>query len=758
MPQAVPGVQAPMPQRAPSVNVQSAPLSEIIREVVVQGNQRIEPETVRSYILLQEGDAFNAERVDRSLKSLFSTGLFADVNLKRQGTTLIVSVVENPIVNRVAFEGNKRVKDETLTPEVQLKPRTVYTRTKVQNDVKRILEIYRRQGRFTASVEPKIVQLEQNRVDLIFEIDEGKRTGIRRINFVGNKFYGDSRLREELQTKEERWWRFFSSDDSYDPDRVTYDRELLRRFYLKRGFADFRVLAAVAELTPTRDDFFITFTIEEGARYKFRKVGLDVAVKDAKGLDLSDAVQVSSGDWYNANKIEESVQKLTDLLGNKGIPFIEVKPRIERDREAKAIDVVFDIQDGPRVFVDRIEIAGNTRTLDKVIRREFRLVEGDAFNAAKLRRSRTRLQDLSFFEKVEVNNVPSEDMPDRTVIKVDVQEKSTGELSFGVGWSTQAGAMFEIGVRERNLLGRGQDLKVSLSVGQRMNQIDLSFTEPYFMDREVSAGFDLFHITKNLQRQSAHDEKTTGGGLRAGYKLTENLSQRVGYGLRQTDIFHVKSSASTYIKAQEGVSTVSEVSQILLYDRRDSRLAPTEGYFTRLSNNLAGLGGTERFLRSSVDAAYYYPVTDQSTLKVSGDVSYIVGIGKDIRMPDRYFMGSENLRGFAPAGVGPRDKSTRDALGGNWMTAASLEYSFPIGLPNEYGISGKIFSDVGTIGNGDNQDPTLVYTSTMIRSSIGFGFNWKSPMGPMSIDFGFPITKEPFDKTETLRFNFGTRF
>ncbi|MBI4966587.1 MAG: outer membrane protein assembly factor BamA [Rhodospirillales bacterium] len=732
--------------------------ADVVSEVRIEGNQRIEPETIRSYLLVQEGDTFSKDRIDRSLKALFATGLFADVNISRQGRALLVKVMENPIINRIAFEGNKRVKDDVLTPEVQLKPRTVYTRTKVQNDVKRILEIYRRHGRFAATVEPKIIQLEQNRIDLVFEINEGKRTGVRRINFVGNKEYSDSKLRDELQTKEERWWRFFSSDDSYDPDRVTYDRELLRRFYMKRGYADFRVVSVVAELTPSRDDFFVTFTIEEGDRYRLGKVDLDVALPALKAEVLQGSVQTKSGEWYSANKIEDSVQKITDQAGTMGYAFVEVRPRIERDREKKLINITYDVQEGPRVFVERIEITGNVRTLDKVIRREFRLVEGDAFNVAKMRRSRSRIQDLGFFEKVEVNNLPSDEQPDRTVVKVDVQEKSTGELSFGIGWSTFSGAMFEVGIRERNLLGRGQDIKATAQVGQRQVQFDFSFTEPYFMDREVAAGVDLFHQTRNMQRISSYDETTIGGGLRTGYRLSDNLTQSLRYGLKQLEIDNVKDTASPFVKSQAGKSVTSAVGQAVLYDRRDSRLAPTDGYYLRMGNDLAGLGGTERYLRTDLSGGYYYPLTDQSVFKVRGTGGYIFGIGKDLRIADRYFVGGDTVRGFANAGISPRDKSTRDALGGNWFAATTVEILFPIGLPNEYGINGKVFTDAGTIGPGDDSDSSKINDSRLIRSSVGFGVDWKSPMGPMSLDFGFPITRESFDKKEVFRFNFGTRF
>ncbi|MBF0267060.1 MAG: outer membrane protein assembly factor BamA [Alphaproteobacteria bacterium] len=743
---------------SPRIQVDNSEIGSVIRQVTFQGNQRIEPETIRSYLLVQEGDAFNPERIDRSLKSLFATGLFADVSIKREGGTLLVKVIENPIINRIQLEGNKRVKDETLTPELQMKPRTVYTRTKVQSDVKRMLDIYRRQGRFAATVDPKVIQLDQNRVDLVYEIDEGKRTGVKRIAFVGNKHFADATLREALQTKEERWWRFFSSDDNYDPDRVTYDRELLRRFYMKRGYADFRVVSAQAELSPTQDEFFITFTVEEGERYKIGKVDVDLALPQIKKEDVFDVVQFEKGDWYNSLKVENSVQKITDLVGTKGYAFGEVRPRIERNKDKRTLDITFDIQEGPRVFVERIDITGNVRTLDKVIRREFRLVEGDAFNSAKLRRSRQRLQDLGFFEKVEVNNVPSDDYPDRTIVKVDVQEKSTGELSFGVGWSTTAGALFEIGVRERNLLGRGQDLLAKFSLGQKSTKIDLSFTEPYFMEREVAVGFDLFHRTTDYKKTSSYKQTDTGGALRAGYRLTENLSQSVRYGLKQSKVEDVSALASRYIQSQKGTSITSAVSQTLLYDRRDSRLNPTDGYFMRMSNDLAGFGGTERYLRSDFDAGYYYPLAEQWTLAVSGRSGYIFGIGKDIRIVDRYFMGGESVRGFAQSGIGPRDKSTDDALGGNWMASGSAEVTFPIGLPNEYGIEGKVFSDVGTLGAADDNDSATVDSSNLIRTSVGFGVNWKSPIGPMSLDFGFPITKENYDETEVFRFNFGTRF
>ncbi|TAN68891.1 MAG: outer membrane protein assembly factor BamA, partial [Magnetospirillum sp.] len=706
-----------------------------LQSIVIQGTQRIEVETVKSYMTITEGDVYDADRVNRSLKALFNTGLFADVAIRREGSQLIVRVVENPIINRIAFEGNRRLKDEQLTSEVQLRPRTVYTRTKVQSDVKRILELYRRNGRFAATVEPKIIQLEQNRVDLVYEISEGQPTYVRRISFVGNRRYDEDRLREILQTKEERWYRFLSSDDTYDPDRVTYDRELLRRFYLKRGFADFRVASAIAELTPNREGFFITYTIEEGDRYKFGKSTINASIKDLKAEELQPLVVSEEGDWYNADQVEDIVQKLTDAVGTKGFAFVDVRPQVNRNRETKTIDIAYDIQEGPRVFVERIDITGNVRTLDKVIRREFRLIEGDAFNSAKLRRSRQRLKDLNFFEKAEVTNVPSETAPDRTIIKVDVQEKATGELTFGVGWSSQIGPMIEASLRERNLLGRGQDIKLSGMLGLRRTSIELSFTEPYFMEREVAAGFDIFAIDRKLQQQSSYNANTIGGDVRVGYQFSETLRQDWRYTLKQDEVKSVNTT-SAYVLDQIGTRVTSSILQMMTYDRRDSRIEPTEGFFIRGSTEGAGLGGDVQFVRGGISGGQYFTLTDRVILGLTGSGTYIAGLGQRVRITDRMYAGGDSLRGFATGGVSPRDKSTGDAIGGVWMATGSAQVKFPIGLPEEFGVLGEAFTDVGTVGPTDVENTVGVNQSSALRASVGVGVSWKSPMGPVAVDIG----------------------
>lgn len=728
-----------------------------VRDIRVEGTQRIEPTTVRSYLAIQPGDPFDPDRVDRSLKALFNTGLFADVQLRRDGDVLVVQVSENPIINRIAFEGNRRIDKENLEKEIQLRPRVVYTRTRVQSDVQRIQEIYRRQGRFAATVEPKIIQLDQNRVDLVFEINEGPRTGVRAINFVGNEKFSDGTLRENIQTKETAWWRFLTSDDNYDPDRLNYDRDLLRRFYLKEGYADFRVVSSVAELTPERDAFYITFTIEEGERYKFGKIDISTTLKQLDPATLNDIMTTREGDWYNAQEVENTITKLTNAVGDLQYAFVDIRPRINRNRETHSIDITYEINEGPRVFVDRIDITGNVRTLDKVIRREMLLAEGDPFNSTMLKRSEQRIKDLGYFERVNITTAESA-VPDRTVVNVEVAEQSTGEIAIGAGFSTSDGPLADFSIRERNLLGKGQDLRFGATVSGRRQEYDISFTEPYFLDRDLSAGADIFRVRRNYQDESSFNEKNTGFALRLGYPLTERLRQRVYYQLQDTLIEEVPSTASKYVQEQKGERLTSLIGQELTYDARNSKLTPTDGYFVRLTNDIAGLGGSVRFLRNRLTAGYYVPLgDDQWVLSTTGEVGYIVGLGQKVSLADRFFIGGDTLRGFNTAGIGPRDVSTGDALGGTRYARGSVEMSFPLGLPEEFGLLGHAFSDVGTLGKVDISDPN-VRTDETIRVSVGTGLSWKSPFGPIRLDLAIPLRKENYDKKELFRFSFGTRF
>ncbi|MGP1395823.1 MAG: outer membrane protein assembly factor BamA [Inquilinaceae bacterium] len=740
----------------PAIASAQAPSSDLIGDVVIEGTERIEPSTVISYMTVREGDPFDQVTLDETLKSLFATGLFADVTLRREGDVLLVRVVENPIINRIAFEGNLRIDDEVLEAEVQLRPRVVFTRTRVQNDVARLLEVYRRSGRFAATIEPQVIQLDQNRVDLVFEIDEGPLTGIEGINFVGNRAFSDSTLRGEVQTRESAWWRILSADDRYDPDRLAFDRELLRRFYLSEGYADFRVISAVAELTPDGDGFFMTFTLDEGERYTFGDIGIETQLPNLDVEQLRSELTTETGDWYSSTEVEESIAALTALVGDLQYAFVDVRPLVSRNRADRVINVTYQIEEGPRVFVDRIEITGNVRTVDRVIRREMELVEGDPFNTSKLRRSETRIRNLGFFERVDINPVPA-DAPDRTTIQVEVAEQSTGEFNIGAGFSTADGPIADVSLRERNLLGRGQDLRIGTTVSGRSTEIDLSFTEPYFLERDLSAGFDIFRITRDNQDESSFDESVLGFGLRAGYPLADRLRQVVNYRLAQREVEDVRSDASRVIRAQEGETIKSSVGHQITYDQLDSRIEPSEGYILRFGNEFAGLGGDVRYVQTTASANVYFPIFDEVILSVGAETGYIVGLGEDVAINDRFFVGGSNLRGFARAGVGARDAFTDDALGANRYAVGSVELTFPLGLPEEFGLRGRTFTDFGTAGGVDDSGADILDEESL-RMAVGAGLSWTSPFGPIRIDLAFPVLKEDFDDTEVFRFSFGTRF
>ena len=730
--------------------------SVYVRDIKVEGLERVEVETVLSYVDIKKNTIIDDAKMDASLKQLYATGLFNDVslNMKNDGL-LIIKVAENPIINKVLFDGNDKVDDEMLKGELQLAPRSTYSRAKVQEDVQRILEIYKRTGRYAVVVEPQIIERDQNRVDLIFKIDEGPLASINKVNFVGNKHYSDDDLQSEIMSKESRWYRIFSSAENYDSEKTNYDKELLRRFYFKRGYADFRVVSAVAELSPDKKSFVLTFVLDEGKRYKIRSLDITSDIADVDTAALKPAVQLETGDWYNADKVEKSVTALTDELGKKGFAFVDVEPEMTKDTAAGEIDLTFHVKEGERIFVDRINITGNTRTYDKVIRREFRIDEGDAFNVSKIKDSRRNVENLDYFSKVNIETMPKDD--NKADINVDVEEKSTGYFNVGVGYSTVNGALVRTGVTENNFRGLGQRLGLDIGVSQRSQEYDVSFTEPYFLNRRLRAGFDLFRTEQDYQDEGSYDSESTGGRLRLGWNYTDDLSQQFRYTLRQDKISNVDSEASYYIKEEAGKYNDSSVGQTIVYDKRDSAFNPKEGYFISFGNDVSGLGGDEKYLKFDAKLYQYYTLADYYTFKLFANAGYITGYGgKDVRLSNRYYLGGSTLRGFDVAGIGARDKYTDDALGGNWMLYTGGEVMFPIGL-DELGIKGRTFVDMGMLGKPDNINTSVVEYSSSPRVAAGFGFQWLSPLGQIDIDFAFPIVKEDYDETQVFRLNFGTR-
>lgn len=735
--------------------------SGTVGSITINGNQRVEESTIRTYMNLSEGDQVTTDSVNTALKNLFATGFFSDARItpsRGQGSSinLIVEVLENPVVNKVVFEGNRAVEDKDLVSELELKPRAVYTRTKVQNDVTRILDILRRGGRYSAEVAPKIIQRDQNRVDVVFEIKEGDVARVRKISFVGNDNYTSNTLEKIIRTEEERWYKFLSGDDKYDPERLQYDQELLRRFYTSQGFADFQIKSAIAELSPGKDFFTVVFTLDEGTKYNFGAVDVKSNLKGLDSSGLSALVSTKQGDTYDGSQIETSIDSIVKELGNRGYAFVEVDPKLDRNQKSKTISISYNIKEGPRVYVERINIIGNVRTLDKVIRREMRLVEGDPYSTNKLSRSEQRLNNLGFFEKVRISNAPGS-ARDKVVINVAVQEKSTGEISLGGGFSTTDGALAEFGIRESNFLGRGQDLRFKATVSGFRQQFDVGFTEPYFLDRELSAGFDVFKTQLNVGNQIPYELDNRGGKLRLGYALTEKWQHFLNYTYKETEISNIRDDASNFIKRQAGKVVQSSVGHAIAYDDRDNRFNPTRGSYFRFSQDVAGLGGDSRFLKQEARAGYYYPIAPKWTASLQGSGGYSFGFGQDIGIQDRFFLGGASFRGFENYGMGPHSISTGDALGGTAYYTVSPELNFPLGLPDDLGFSGQIFMDGGSLWKSQETGADVSDNNTF-RLSAGAGVSWTSPFGPIRIDLTKAILKDDFDKTQVFQFNFGTRF
>ncbi len=734
--------------------------AETLKSMKIQGTRRIEDATITNYTGMKIGQNVTASDLDRATKTLFATGLFSNVDIKMNNGIATVNVEENPIVHEIFFEGNKALEDDVLKTEVQMKPRSVYTKTKVQKDADRLLSVYKRNGRFAATIEPKIIKKDQNRVDVIFEIDEGGKAFVRDINFVGNNAFSESTLEGKMMTQEKAWYRFLSNTDTYDSERFKYDQELLRRFYLEHGYLDFKITDAMSELTPDKEGFILTIKMDEGEPYRIAKQDLQVSLPDYKDdLKLEKYLEQDDGDILDITKVEKTVDELTEKLLNDGYAFVNVEPDIVPNSKDHTATVVYRITEGEKVFIRRINIKGNTRTQDKVIRREFRIKEGDAYNASLLRRSKQNVSDLDYFSNVEMTTDPVPMNPTLADVNMSVAEKSTGAFNVGVGWSSYDGMMFETGIQERNILGTGKMANFNIMLSQRETQYNIGLTDPYFLGYNMSAGIDLYYTTHDNSDSSSYSYKTIGGTIRFGWDYTDSLRQVLRYTLKQDDIDDIDNDAALSIKEQKGKTVVSMIGQDLIYDKRDSRLNPTTGYYTSLSTDLAGLGGDTKFFRVDVTAIKYFAVAEDVVFSLRADGGYIWGIGgKDLRINDRYFLGDRSLRGFEYGGVGARDKASDDALGGDWYTTVSAELTFPIGLPKEMGIKGKVFTDAGLIGKPDDYDAQTMDYSNRLRAAVGTGIEWSSPMGVINFDFSYAFAKEKYDKTRVFRLNFGKGF
>jgi len=785
----------------------TAAYAQTVSSIGVEGNRRIEADTIRSYFKPGPSGRLDNAAVDDGLKALINTGLFSDVRIEHRGGRLVVVVVENSVLGRVAFEGNKKIKDEQLSAEVQSKPRGTLSRAMVQSDTQRIIEIYRHAGRYDVSVTPEYIEQPNNRVDLIFVIREGKKTGVQAINFVGNHAFSSYRLRDIIKTRVSNWLSFLSSGDVYDADRVEADRDLIRRFYLKNGYADVQVVAALTEYDPSVKGFIVTFKIEEGQKYRVASISFNSTIPSFDANALRSLSRVSVGSIYNVEAVEKSVEDMTVDTSRRGYAFAQVKPRGDRNFENHTVSIAFDVTEGPRVYIERINIRGNTRTRDYVLRREFDIGEGDAYNRALIDRAERRLKNLDYFKTVKITQEPGSS-PDRVIVNVDVEEKSTGDFSVSGGYSTADGALAEVSVSERNLLGRGLYAKASVQYGQYARGYTLSFVEPYLLGYRVALGLDLYQRKQLANSYVSYDSNTFGFSPRLGFQLREDLSLQVRYSISTQKITlpgqyqncnnpiplgqitppntipdcFADGEASVPVKAGLAFGQVltSAAGATLTYNTLDNNKNPTSGILAKWSEDFAGLGGDVRYVKSTADVKVYTPVVSDivGLIHVQGGILNGWGGGGDanvgnpngnVRMLDNFQMGPNLVRGFAPMGIGPRDMTfgtTNDALGGTKYWGASAELQMPFWfLPKEAGLKGAVFADAGSLWGYEGvtqylgQTVDLAGTDSMkIRSSVGVGLIWASPFGPLRFDYAVPISKVTGDRVQEFRFGGGTSF
>lgn len=759
---------------AAPIAAQQIPSSFVLSGVEVEGNRRIEAETVRVYTQLTTGETVTPADLNAAVQALYATGLFEDAQIVVRGNTLRVIVVENPSINEVAFEGNRIISDALLQGNIEIRPRLAYNRAAIEADAATLIAIYRAIGRFDAQVTPVIIQRPENRVDVVFEIFEGEVTEIERITFVGNEVFSDGDLQDVIASRQAGILSSFFSNDTYDPSKVRLDEELLRQFYLENGFAEFEVESSIVELSADRQGFFLTYTINEGPRYTFGDLYVDPLVDGLEPTDFLEAIPAETGDSFDQRVVDDAIANILQITGQRGFAFANVSPRVRQNTEERTVDIVFEIVDGNRVFVERIDISGNTATLDRVIRREFELVEGDAFNATSVRETADRLRGTGFFSDVAVD-IQEGSAPDRAVIETVVDERLTGAVNFGVAYSSASGVGGSVALSESNFLGRGQSVSVEFSTGTDENIYSLSFTEPNFMDREVAAGFDLYY--QEIDRDTSNfDETNIGFEPRFTFPVSDDGTLQLRYRISEDEISpNTTSDVSAAILADEGSELTSSIGFTYQYDRRNSSAAPTRGYILTFTGDLAGLGGDAQYLKGTATGRVYRSFNnDEIVTYLEGEVGALASSSGGSRITDRFFLGGSSFRGFQSGGFGPRDTDDTGAtdvdaaLGGNYYAVLRAQASFPLGLPEEVGLYGGVFANVGSLWGLNEttfsdaaRNGGTAYTiddSAELRSAVGFSLFWDSPIGALRIDYAVPVTTVEGDDEERFRLSGGRRF
>ena len=728
--------------------------------VEIQGNERVDAATILNYSGIRRGQSVSAGGLNDAYQRIMNSGLFESVELVPQGATLLIKVVEYPVVNVISIEGNKRLKDEKLSELIKSQPRRIYSPSMAESDAAAIAEAYRVSGRLAASVTPKIIRRNDNRVDLVFEITEGKVVENERISFVGNKAFSDRRLRQVLQTKQAGLLRKFIQRDTYVPERLDLDRKLLTDFYQSRGYIDFQVLDAGADVARERDATFVTFTVREGLSYDIGKV---TTVSEVEGLDAAEfeAVQkIRAGQTYSPLLIDNNVIRMETLALKKGLNFIRVEPRLTRNEKGQVINVEFAIVKGERIFVERIDIEGNTTTLDQVIRRQFRTVEGDPFNPREIRQAAERIRALGFFADAQVN-ADQGSGPDPVVVNVDVEEQPTGSLSFGLAYSVASGMGFNVGFSETNFLGRGQKLSLAVSTASSNQNSSFSFTEPALLGRDLSFTVGAYYRTSESD-YSAYDTRNIGFSTGIGFPLGEQSNLDLRLGFARDDIYNY-TGTSAIIAAEEAQGALDTMSlgYVYEYDNRITGLNPKGGVLLRFGQDFAGLGGDTEYVKTTALAlAETKVMNEEVTLRAIFEGGAVTSLGGNVtRVTDRFF-GNGKIRGFEPNGIGPRDlaATNQDALGGNLFAVARFEAEFPLGLPEEYGITGGAFMDVGSVWSLDNTGGGAVDDSFIPRATVGVSVFWNTPIGPLRFNFSHAVKKEDYDKEQTFDLTISTKF
>jgi outer membrane protein insertion porin family len=753
-----------------SILCQSSFAGETIHKITVQGNNRVEISTIKNYLGFKVGDEYSPLKENEYVKNLYATSLFEKIDIKFLSGNLVVTVTETPFISKVDFKGNSKVRTAMLSKELETRSGESLSLANIQIDIEKIKEIYKRSGRFSVSVTPKVEKQENNRVKVMFEIMEGPKTGVKRIYFRGNDNYRDTELSNIILTKESRWFRFLDTNDTYDPDRIEYDKELLREFYQSVGFVDFRIISATAELNPTKEFFTITYSLEEGDKYSLGTIILDNTIPNIDVKEIEKFISVKSGDIFNMKALEKISEKIADYFTSKGYPQVNVYPDLtNKDLTQHIVNVKIVIEKADRVYIGQINIEGNLKTEDKVIRREFKIAEGDIFNRSYIERGERNLRNLDYFEKISTNIVPT-NKRDKYDINLEVQEKSTSSIGFDLGYNTAGGPFARLSFLERNLLGTGKYLNAGVQGARKSTNYYLGLTEPHFLDRDLSLSGNVFksHSGRSggfAQTEQNYTLKSLGLKTSLGYDITEDVSHEIDHTIKRDNLNAPLASSSRFITEQIGKCTTSAVGQTITYDQTDSRIVPKNGYILSASQEYAGVGGNNKYLKHELDGKYFKSfINNKLTLKLAGSGGDIMGLGgKMVRISDRFNLGDYTLRGFSGGGIGPRDKSTKEGLGGQRYYAFGAELNFPVGMPEEFNLSGALFTDIGSVwgvrlNSKSNYRKDQFYDDKSLRASVGFGFIWITRFAPIRVDWALPVKKKRYDDRQSFHLKFSTHF